>query len=410
MRDRDDRRAAVVTWIVLAGVLAGAAIAVPGLWHSTVPGNLHDPSLRASDYFSASELKRGRDFSSFLRINSLLAQVVLIAVLVVFARRGAALARESAAGRIGTGFLLGMLGFAFVWISQLPFGVAQLWWERRHHLSSVGYVAFAIGNWLALGGRFLFIVLALLIVMGLAGPMRRLWWIPAAPIFVGLAVLAAFLSPYLAGDLRDVSGPVLRAEAHRIAQAEGVGSVGVSVQDVHQFTSAPNAEAAGLGSTRRVILWDTLFDGRFSRSEVLNVLAHEYGHLAHNHLVKRLGWDALFALPFALIIALATRRRGGMHEAAAVPVALLALVLVNLALTPLRNVISRRMESEADWAALQTLHDPASARLLFTHLGAISRDDPDPPGWSNILLGDHPPLLERIGQTLAWQAARKPAH
>lgn len=406
MGQTEDRRAAVVTWLVLAGALGAAVIAVPGLWHTSVPGHLRAPSVRAADYFSAADLGRARSYSLFLEINALIAQVALITTMVLYARRGGALVAESAAGRIGTGFLLGMLGFAFVWLSQLPFGVAELWWERRHHLSRVGYLSFAISNWLGLGGRFLYVVLALLIVMGLAGPMRRLWWIPAAPIFVGLAVLATFLSPYLAGDLRQLDGTVLRAQAHQIAQAEGVGSVGVSVENVHHLTSAPNAEAAGLGSTRRVILWDTLFDGRFSRPEVLDVLAHEYGHLAHNHLAKRLGWEALFGLPFALIVALATRRKGGMYEPAAVPTALLVLVLVNLALTPLRNVIGRRMESEADWSSLQTRHDPGSARRLFVHLASISEDDPDPPGWATVLLSDHPPILERIGQTFAWQTAQ----
>ena len=85
-------------------------------------------------------------------------------------RAGTALryARESAAGPIGTGMLLGMLGLAIVWIAQLPFTVAALWWQRRHDVSEVGYFEYVFGDWLALGGTFVAVCLALLIVMALA--------------------------------------------------------------------------------------------------------------------------------------------------------------------------------------------------------------------------------------------------
>ena len=93
--------------------------------------------------------------------------------------------RESAAGRIGTGMLLGMLGFAFVWIAELPFGLVALWWQRRYHVSHQGYVASAIDSFLSLGGQFLFISFALLVVMGIAGVVKRWWWALAAPVLRG---------------------------------------------------------------------------------------------------------------------------------------------------------------------------------------------------------------------------------
>ncbi len=61
------------------------------------------------------------------------------------------------------------------------------------------------------------------------------------------------------------------------------------------------------------------------------VLAHELGHLAHNHIWKSIGWYALFAFPGAFLIALATRRRGGMGVPEAVPLSLFVLVVLQLA-------------------------------------------------------------------------------
>ena len=90
-----------------------------------------------------------------------------------------------------------MLGLAIVWLVQIPFGIVDLWWQRRHDVSELGYVEWFFLNWFALGGEFLFVCLALLIVMGLAGLTGNWWWIPGAFVFVGLAALFTFISPYL---------------------------------------------------------------------------------------------------------------------------------------------------------------------------------------------------------------------
>ena len=175
------------------------------------------------------------------------------------------------------------------------------------------------------------------------------------------------------------------------------------VQDVSRDITAPNAESVGLGPTRRVVLWDTLLDGRFSHSEIRVVIAHELGHIAHGHLLKRVGWLALFLLPASALVALATRRRGGLARPEAVPVALFVFVLVQLVTLPLFTLVSRHEEAEADWSALQATHEPATARALFERLATTSLTDPDPPAWSYVLYGSHPTIAQRIALTEAWQ-------
>ncbi len=83
----------------------------------------------------------------------------------------------------------------------------------------------------------------------------------------------------------------------------------------HEETSLPNAEAMGIGPSRRVVLWDTIVDGRFSDRELAVVIAHELGHVARDHVWKSIGWFALFAFPGTYLIARVTRRRGGMAQA-----------------------------------------------------------------------------------------------
>jgi STE24 endopeptidase len=93
-----------------------------------------------------------------------------------------------------------------------------------------------------------------------------------------------------------------------------------------------------------------------------------------------------------------------MANPAAVPLSLLVLVLLNLLSTPVYNLISRHMEAEADWVALETTRDPESARALFRHFTIESLNDPDPPQWSYVLFDSHPSVEQRIAMAEAWRA------
>jgi STE24 endopeptidase len=362
------------------------------------------PHVDVHQFFSTSFLHRSSSFGTFLDLDRLLASVTLLVVLAVYARRGHTLMRESAAGRIGTGVLLGMLGFAVVWLAQVPFGLAAVWWERRHHISHQGYVASLLESFFGLGSRFLFIALALAVAMGLARALRRWWWLAAAPLFAALALLSTFLSIYLIPSTHPLRDPALAADARTFAAREGVPGTQVLVQKVSRSITAPNAEAVGIGPTRRVILWDTLLDGRFGRREIGVVTAHELGHIAHGHLLRRVGWLALFLLPATALVALLTRGRGGLARPEAVPVALFAFVALQLLTLPLWTLVSRHEETEADWSALQATHEPATARGLFERLATTSLTNPDPPAWSYVLYANHPTIAQRIALTEAWQA------
>src|SRR5439155_1757327 len=222
--------------LVLAALTAAGIVAAAHLWQTTVPGDLRLPHLQASREFPARDLHRAESFEAFVRVTFLLSQAALVAVLAVYARRGTAFMRESAAGPIGTGFLLGMLGLALVWLARLPFGLVDLWWARRHDVVHVGYVEWFVDDFFGLGGKFLYLCLALLIVMGLARLVRQAWWIPAAAAFVGLLTLFTFTGPYLVPDLHAPKARELRAEAARLARREGVAGVPLRIEDVHDWT------------------------------------------------------------------------------------------------------------------------------------------------------------------------------
>ncbi len=384
--------------LALAGLWGAAAWS---LWQSVLPDDLTLPEVPLTG-IPQETLERADRYERFFRIEFVFSQLVLLGVLAVYARYGIRFAKESAAGRIGTGMLLGMIGLALVWISQVPFRLAEVWWDRRYDQTDSGYLETLFANWFELGAEFLFICFALVIVMAIAGRFPRRWWLGAAPVFVGLAFLFSFVYPYLT-PTEPLHRADLQAAGRAYAAKQGIDPVSLRVEDVTDFTSAPNAYAVGLGPSKRIVFWNTLLDGSFSDDEVKTVLAHELGHHSSNHLFEGVAWYALFALPGAWLIARATRRRGGMGNPAAVPLSLLVIVVLDLLSLPVYNVISRHMEREADWKALETTRRPEPAKSLFKEFTIQSLNDPDPPAWSYVLFDSHPSVEQRIAMAEAWR-------
>ncbi len=146
----------------------------------------------------------------------------------------------------------------------------------------------------------------------------------------------------------------------------------------------------------------------FSEDEIRVVLGHELGHHSANHLWKNIGWYALFAFPGALAIALITRRRGGMREPLAVPLALLVFVVLQTLALPLQNAITRHMEQEADWIALETTAGPRAARATSSRASRARRSSiPTLPAWSYHLTETHPVIVDRVAMAEAWRDRRQ---
>ncbi len=176
----------------------------------------------------------------------------------------------------------------------------------------------------------------------------------------------------------------------------------VRVEEVSLDTEQANAYAYGMGPSRRVVLWDTLLLPPFETDEQKVVLAHELAHHSQDHLPRGLAWFAIFAVPGAWILMRATRSRGGMGEPQAVPVALIVATVFSLVTAPASNLISRRMEAEADWKALEVSEDPDALEQVMIGFSTKSLGDPDPPRWTQHVFGTHPALADRVAMARAW--------
>lgn len=376
--------------IALAAGLWLAAAAL--LWRTSVP-DLTLPDLEARDVFGQREIERSSEYERGLRLFWLGAVLSALATLAL----ATWLARRSRARGILGGIVLGAATLAAVWLARLPFVLGAHWWRRRFGISRADYATILVDPWLERLGTLVAACAAIALVMILARAVGERWWLVGGPAFAALAALYLLAQPLLLvprlEPLRDRS---LAAEIRQLAREQGVGEVEIEVRDASRRTRAINAELYGVGPTKRIVLWDTALDGRLSRAEIRSLVAHEFGHVQENHVWKSIGWIFLLAVPGAYVVARVTRRRGGLVEPAGVPLALLAVTVVQLALLPPTNAISRRYEAEADWLAMRATKDPSAFEGLTRKLAAASLAQPEPPRWTLLVLETHPSPLERV--------------
>jgi len=392
-------RVATLAVAALVWALAGAA-----LWRTKVPADLRLPRLDPQAVFGADAVRAGVRYERFLDYGWVLGTIVTVVTLVVMVRRGPRLARSLGLGRVNAGLITGVVVTTVLWAVSLPFDFAAAWWERRHGISTEDWGSIVLRPWEGLLGTTFATVVVLTIFLLLAKRFARNWWIGAASALLVLGFALQFVLPYVNRyGTHPIRAPKLAAAVKQLEAREHAGHPTVRVEPVSDQTTAANAYAIGLGPGSSVFIWDTMLDGRFTPREVRFVIGHELAHLARLHLWKGIGWGVLIGIPLIAAIAFVTGRRGGLRDPANVPLALLTLTVLQLAITPFTNTVSRRYEAEADWVGLQGTQDPEAAKGLFKGFVKADLQDPDPPGWVHVFLDTHPPLLTRVEQAEAYK-------
>jgi STE24 endopeptidase len=376
---------AATAWVLCAWLLA----------RTTVP-SLHLSGFDEHRYFSEEALRRSARFSHGEQALWLGGTLATLGVLALLAWRLPRTVEAMGLGRIGSAIVVGMVLLTVLWAVGLPFGLFDLWWQHHWGLGPFDVAAWLDAQWATLGAEAISAMLAIVVLVGLAGRFRY-WWALATIVFVAIAATFALVSGWLvASYTHPLRNPTLAADVRRIERVEGVSGTPVGVQNVSSWTNQANAFTTGFGPSTHVVLWDTLLDGRFSRGEEDVVIAHELGHVRSRHIIKAIGWSALIIVATFWLLGLALRGRGGVGRPENLPLVFLVLSVLALVTAPVQNVVSRRYESEADWRALRATKDPASMVKLFRSFEETSLEQPNPPAWDYLWLENHPTLMQRI--------------
>jgi STE24 endopeptidase len=356
--------------------------------------------VEARDYFSGQEIERAEAFWGGQRALFLLRMGVEGAVLILIVRAAPELPRLRRRPVLAGAAAGAALSVALTAVALPVSAIA------RERAKDVGLVTQSWDGWAAdvaksgaIGAVFAAAGGALL-VFG----MRRFggrWWIPGAAVVLGFGVLTTYGAPVVLDPLFNKFTPLPQGQV-RAAVLELAGEAGVEVGEVYEMdasrrTTAANAYVAGLGSTKRVVLYDTLLED-FDFEEVRLVVAHELAHVANRDVPNGLLFLAIVA-PFGMLaVARLTEALGGREPGArAIPAAALALAIVVPGVTAVSNQLSRAVEARADADAMRLTGRPAALIEFQRRIAVKNVSDPDPPGWSQALFGTHPTTLERIG-------------
>ncbi|MCW2726721.1 MAG: Zn-dependent protease with chaperone function [Frankiales bacterium] len=408
--------------IAVAGTLAALFLGFAVALVATVPWTVLPgaaPTVQVSRDFTPAEITREQAYHREVRPPAYAALLLglavagLLALTPVGARVVAAVARPLGGGW-GWQVLLGTLALTLIGrVVTLPL---DAWSERvlrRYGLSTQSWSSWFVdaAKSVALTAGLSGIVL--LAVLALVRLAPRTWWAWAALVTAGFVVAGSFVYPLVVEPVFNRFTPLaaghLRTDLLALAARDGVPVEDVLVADASRRTTALNAYVSGFGSTRRIVLYDTLVQ-QASPEEVRLVVAHELGHakrqdVLHGTLIGALGAAAgVCALALLLSWTPLLRRAGAdsIGDPRVIPLLLFLVAAGTLVLAPLSTLVSRRIEARADVHSLDLTRDvptfvASEQRLARTNLADL---EPNPVLYA--FFATHPSTPQRIALAREW--------
>jgi STE24 endopeptidase len=316
------------------------------------------------------------------------------------------------------GLIFVPLLFLLIDLADLP---VSIYWHSLSLRYEQSVQRWGSWSWDWMKGEFLQIAFGILLAMILFAMMRwspRRWWIyfwfPAVIILLGVVLISPLvIDPWFnTFEPLNQNHPSLVGSIEKLTRRSGdpVPPERMFLMLASKKTNAINAYVTGLGSSKRVVIWDTTLQ-KTSEEETLYIVGHELGHYVLGHVKTGLLFGAagillaLFLLHRLLHWSLdrwsAQWRISSQEDWASLAVLLLLLQLLLFVASPIVNGFSRVQEHAADVYGLEAIHGliPNSnevAAHAFQRLGELDLSDPNPPPVVTFWLYSHPPLAERL--------------
>ncbi len=241
------------------------------------------------------------------------------------------------------------------------------------------------------------------------------WWIVMWAVFMALFVVMAQLAPVVLFPIFYKFEPLenedLRRRLVQLSERAGTRVRGVYRWQLSEKSKKANAALTGLGSTRRIILADTLLDN-YGAEEIEAVLAHELGHHVHRHILKSILVQAGIALfgfwvaNFVLHYAVDHHMFEQLSDFANLPLLALTASVISLLLMPALNAYSRYNERQADRYAFESI---ASVEPFISSMNKLAEQnlaEKTPAKWVEVLFHSHPSISKRLAAARAWSEAQ----
>ncbi|WP_246006966.1 M48 family metallopeptidase [Actinomadura pelletieri] len=422
--------AAVAAGALFAAVAAVLALTTP--WNP-LPGHVPGGRVRPDPAldFSPAEIARSRAFDSAINppaYSGLVVGLALVLVLGLTPLGARFIGRVTS--RTGHRLLRVVVASAalavLLRVAGLPFDAWRESVLRRYGLSTQTWPAWLLDQVKSLGVTWIISTIALLLLYWVARRFPRYWWTGAAAGGFLLVVLVSFVYPIAVepvfNKFHSLPQGQLRSDLLDMARRDGVPVEDVLVADASRRTTSLNAYVSGFGSTRRIVLYDTLLESPPARVE--SIVAHELGHakrddVLYGTLVGALGIAGAMCLLYLLMTSPRLLRRAGVaptgppggapddRGGGAADPRSIALVLALVAAgtqigAPVQNLVSRRIEARADAHALNLTRDPATFVSMQHELSVRNISDLRPDALEYVMWLTHPSGPDRIAMARTW--------
>jgi STE24 endopeptidase len=405
-------------WIALIGCVAAAVILI-GL---TIPSSglaaLH-PHVDVARDFTSAEIAREKAFHAAGRpwaYSSLLVSLVLAGVLGLTgwgARLVGGVPGHWTVKAVGGTALVLALGRAVT----LPLDVKAEQVLRRYGLSTQSWGTWTDDQLRGLAVQVVMTGIAVLVVLTLVRRVPGHWWAAGAVAAVLLTVGGSYVYPVLVEPVFNRFTPMepgtLRSDLLALAEKDDVHVKDVLVADASRRTTALNAYVSGFGSSRRIVVYDTLLREASDR-EVELVVAHELGHAKRQDVLVGTLIGGLFAAAgvcglFVLLSSgsvLARIGASGAGDPRVLPFVLFLALAVPLLVSPFTNLLSRHVEARADLHSLELTGDVPTFITTEQRLARTNLSDLDPNPLVYAFFFTHPSSPQRIAMARAWESHR----
>ena len=309
------------------------------------------------------------------------------------------------------GFLFGV-GIA-VSVPALPFD----WYAQFRVEERFGFNTTTLKTWIVdrIKGLLLAVLLGyplLVLVLKMIEWTGPSWWLWATVVVITFQLLLLLIAPAIIMPLFNKFTPLpegeLRERLFALAQRTDFPARRIEVMDGSKRSRHSNAFFTGLGSFRKIVLFDTLI-GQLTHAELESVLAHEVGHCKKRHVIKMLSVSvAGVFLAFAVIAWLARQQwfyhafgfayQGGFAAINVVPAILLFSLVagtITFWASPFIHSWSRRFEFEADAFARGAMGETQSLIQALRKLSEKNLSNLTPHPLYSSFYYSHPTLLER---------------
>lgn len=375
----------------------------------------------AAELFEPEQIEESRRYNRPLERLRLARGVLTTAVLLAFVF-GEAAPRLLDALDV-SGWVLQVV-VVLVAILLLDLGIAtwfdahkELVWDRRWGLSTQtvrGFTLDLVKNLLVSAVT----VSALLIPLWAVIRWTDAWWLLGWVVFAGINVGIGVLYPVAIAPLFNRFTPMedgaLRSRLLGVAERCGLDVREVLVADASKRTLGGNAYVAGMGKTRRFVVFDTILE--WPDDTIANVAAHELGHWKHKHIRRRVPVVLAVLLVQMVLTYLLLQWDWLLEQAgvtdlgdpAALPLFFLVFPVGSMLTTLAASWLARADERAADIYALETMRDPDAFEDTFRRLADTNKADVDPPLWKRVT-ASHPPIPERLAMGRRWREERLPS-